>query len=76
MIVSVKEARKILGRMAKDMTDEEITELVDNLDAIAIDALRQAREKRMKEDVIAFAELIYDIYQDKKSLPDNRDKKE
>lgn len=76
MIVSVKEARKILGKMAKVMTNEEIVVLVDNLDAIAIDALRQAREKRMKEDAMAMAELIYDIYQDKKSLPDNRDKKE
>lgn len=73
MIVSVKEARKILGKMAKEMTDEEIINLVDNLDAIAIDALRQAREKRMKEDAMAFAELLYDIYQDKKrSPPDNR----
>lgn len=73
MIVSVKEARKILGNMAKEMSDEEIIELVDNLDAIAIDALRQAREKRMKEDAMAFAELLYDIYQDKKrSPPDNR----
>lgn len=66
MIVSVKEARKILGKMAKEMSDQEIIELVDNLDAIAIDALRQAREKRMEEDAMAFAELLYDIYQDKK----------
>lgn len=73
MIVSVKEARKILGKMAKEMTDEEIIELVNNLDALAIDALRQAREKRMKEDAMAFAELLYDIYRNKKqSSPDNR----
>jgi len=76
MIVSIKEARKILGKMAKEMTDQEIVDLVDNLDAIAIEALKQAREKRVKEDAMAMAELIYDIYQDKKSLPDNRGKKE
>lgn len=66
MIVSVKEARKILGKTAKEMTDHEIIELVDNLDAIAIEVLKQAREKHIEEDSMAFAELLYDIYQDKK----------
>lgn len=66
MIVSVKEARKILGKIAEEMSDQEIIELVDSLDAIAIHALRQAREKRMEEDALAFAELLYDIYQDSK----------
>jgi KaiC/GvpD/RAD55 family RecA-like ATPase len=66
MAVFVKEARKILGKMAKEMTDKEITKLVDNLDAIAIDALRQAREKRIEEDALAMTELIYDIYVDRK----------
>jgi hypothetical protein len=76
-IISVKEARKILGKTASGMTDEEIEELVENLDVIAVHALKDAREKRMKEDASAMAELIYDIYQDKKhSPPDNRDKKE
>lgn len=67
MIVPIDEARKILGKMSNEMTDEEIIELVDNLDAIAIEALRQAREKRMYKDAMAFAELLYDIYQDKGS---------
>lgn len=75
-IISVKEARKILGKTASGMTDEEIEKLIENLDDIAVHALKDAREKRMKEDAMAMAELIYDIYQDKKSLPDNRDKKE
>ncbi len=67
-IVPVEEARKILGKLAKEMTDQDILELVDNLDVIAIDALRQASEKRMKEDAMAMAELIYDIYKDKKQM--------
>lgn len=65
-VVSAKEARKILGNMAKEITDQEIIELVDNLDVIAIEALKQARGKRMEEDAMALSELIYDIYRDKK----------
>lgn len=76
-IVPVEKARKILGKLAKEMTDQEIIDLVDNLDVIAIDALKQAREKRMLEDAMAFAELLYDIYRDKKSTSGNiRDEKD
>jgi hypothetical protein len=72
-IVSIEEARKILGSKADNMSDAEIVELVDNLDVIAVEALRLSHEKHMKEDAMAMANLIYDIYQDKKrSTPDNR----
>lgn len=81
MIISIKEARKLLGNKANNMTNEQIEELVETLDVIAVQALKDAREKRMKEDALAMANLIYDIYQDKRrssanSSPDNRDKKE
>jgi hypothetical protein len=66
-IISIKEARKILGRKADTMSDSEVAELVDSLDVIAAEALRLAREKRAKEDAMALADLIYDIYKDKKS---------
>ena len=66
LIVSVQEARKILGDDAKNMTDDQIIEVIQNLDAIAVAALRDSRE-RMKADALAFAELTYDIYQDSKN---------
>lgn len=65
LIISVEEAREILGADAKTMTDEQITEVIQTLDAIAVAALRDGRE-RMKADALALAELTYDIYQDKK----------
>jgi Ca2+-binding EF-hand superfamily protein len=34
-IISVKEARKILGKEAKSMSDEEIEKVINDLDAIA-----------------------------------------
>jgi hypothetical protein len=46
---------------SKEMTDQENIDLVDNLETIAIDALRQACEKHIKEGAMAFAELLYDI---------------
>lgn len=36
----------------------------------------QEREEKILADAMALAHLIYDIYQDKKALPDNRDEKE
>jgi len=53
------------GKIAKDMSDEAISELVDNLDVLAVETLRLAREKQMKEDAMAFANLVYDIYKSK-----------
>jgi hypothetical protein len=71
MVVSVEEAREILGTEAEKMTDDQIIELVQNLDAIAVASLRDAMAKR-KEDAMDMANLIYDIYQDKKrgGIPD------
>lgn len=67
-IISVKEARKILGKGYAHMSDSEVENLIQNLDAIAVAALKDAREKRMKEDAEALANLVYDIYSDKKHL--------
>lgn len=66
MIVSIKEAREILGESATGMSDQEIEKLVEDLDFIAIHALKDAREKRLKEDAMAMAEFLYDVYQDNK----------
>jgi hypothetical protein len=72
-IVSIKEARKILGKNYDHMSNEQIEGLIEDLDVIAIAALKDAHEKLMQEDALAMANLIYDIYQDKKrSSPDNR----
>jgi len=65
MIVSVIEARKILGKIADKMSDEEIAQTIETLDLIAKDSLRQAREKiRINRDAHEMANLIYGIYQD------------
>jgi hypothetical protein len=76
LIVSVEEARKILGSEAVCMTDDEIIEVVSTLNIMAKGALETARSKlRMKKDAKEFATLIYDIYQDKKRLENNSDNK-
>jgi hypothetical protein len=68
MIISIKEARKILGKDYEHLSDEQIGNLIEDLDAIAVAALKDAREKQIKDDATAMAELVYDIYQDKKKL--------
>jgi hypothetical protein len=76
LIVSVKEARKILGSDAANMTDDEIIEVISTLDIMAKGALETARTKlRMKQDARELATLIYDIYQDKKRIENNSDNK-
>lgn len=71
--VSVDEARNILGSDASGMSDEEIIDVITTLDIMAKDALDTARTKlRMKKDARDLANLIYDIYQDKKSLENNK----
>jgi hypothetical protein len=68
-IISIKEARKILGSVSDRMSDEELLETIDTLDLLAKDALEHAkREVQMKADAKDLANLIYDIYQDKKKL--------
>ncbi len=59
-IVSVEEARSILGKDAKVMTDEEVKQVIDNLDEMAKLALLRKRDAR------DLASLIYDIYSERK----------
>jgi hypothetical protein len=49
-IMSVEEARGILGDDAKSMTDEQVAELVSNVDELAKLALDVAKEQRLKND--------------------------
>lgn len=66
-IISVKEARKILDSDAAGMSDEEIEQVVATLHSLAKSAIDDAKTKlRMKKDANDLANLIYDIYQDKK----------
>lgn len=65
-IMSITEARAILNKTADKMTDDEVADTVRNLDEIAKAAFEDVRKKRIKQDAAAMAELIYDIYQDKK----------
>jgi hypothetical protein len=48
-IMSVKEARKLLGKDAKDMTDEQVEELVEQTHELAKLALDVARDKLARE---------------------------
>ena len=62
-IITVKKARKVLGKDAKDMSDSEIEDLIENLDILAKDALKLSREiLLLKRDASRMANLIYDIY--------------
>lgn len=73
MTVSVAEARDILGKDAEGMTDEQIQDVIITLDLMAKDALESARKAlRMKRDTKAMAELIYDIYQDRRRADNNQ----
>lgn len=66
-IISIKEARKLLGKDASRMSDEELLETIETIDLLAKDALDLARHKlQTKADARDLANLIYDIYQDKK----------
>lgn len=45
MIISLKEARKILGKeMGDKLSDEELEKLIDDLDVLARAALKMAKE--------------------------------
>ena len=45
LVVSVKEARRLLGNSAKNLTDEEIERMIILLDVIAQESIRQSRSK-------------------------------
>ncbi|HXR50143.1 MAG TPA: hypothetical protein VN778_03910 [Verrucomicrobiae bacterium] len=66
LIISVEEAREILGSNADSMSDDEIINVIQTLDVLAVEALIKSREQ-MKADALALAELAYDIYRDKKA---------
>lgn len=48
-IMSVKEARKLLGKDAQDMTDEQVAELIGQTHELAKLALDVARDKLARE---------------------------
>ena len=49
MIISLKEARKILGKETSDkLSDEELEKLIDDLDVLARAALKMAREELLE----------------------------
>lgn len=65
--ISVDEAREVLGSVANTMSDKDIKEVINTLDLMAKDSLEEARKRlEMKRDARDLANLIYDIYQDKK----------
>lgn len=88
LIISVEEARELLGDDAKKMSDDQIEKLIEDFDVLARAALKMAREDlneakkpkiktqedRSKADALALAQLIYDIYQDKKRLTLDKNK--
>ncbi|MCA9334025.1 hypothetical protein KC963_03180, partial [Candidatus Saccharibacteria bacterium] len=51
-IMSVKEARKLLGKKYEHMTDEEVTELVEQTHEFAKLALEMAKQERLKKSGI------------------------
>jgi hypothetical protein len=66
-IISVEEARKILGKDANGMSDKQIADAIETLDILAKDALETARVNLLrKKDAMALANIIYDIYKDDK----------
>ena len=49
LIISVKEARKLMGRNAKNLSDEEVEKAITDLDFIARMAIRDYLEKLRKD---------------------------
>jgi len=67
LIISVQEARELLGKDAEGMTDAEIAFVIETLDLMAKDALKLSKEElHRKRDAYQMAQLTYDIYQDEK----------
>lgn len=48
-IMSVKEARKLLGKEAENMSDEQVAKLIEDTHELAKLALQLVKEKRLKE---------------------------
>lgn len=71
LTITVTEARKILGKDADTMTDTEIEEIIDTLTLMARDTVEKIKHKiLLKRDAKMLAELVYDIYTDKKANDD------
>lgn len=69
MVMSVKEARNLLGDDGANMGDVEIEELVNNLEILARYALRQSQtEREVQKDAAGLAELIYDCHQEGRGI--------
>jgi hypothetical protein len=49
-VISVKEACKILGKLAKDMTDEQVEDLVYRLDQLAKAVIEDMKNKRLNKE--------------------------
>ncbi|HPD99447.1 MAG TPA: hypothetical protein PKV52_04210 [Candidatus Saccharibacteria bacterium] len=49
MIISVKEARKILGKDYEKLTDEEVEKLIYQLHNLAKASLEMARKQRLEK---------------------------
>jgi len=49
-IMSVKEARKLLGKQYTDMTDEKIEGLIEQTHELAKIALEVAKQERLKKN--------------------------
>jgi hypothetical protein len=65
-MITVTEARTILGDKAESMTDDEIEFVIETLRLMAKDALKLSKEElHRKRDTYRLAQLTYDIYQDK-----------
>lgn len=51
MIISLKEARKILGKeMSGKLSDDELEKLINDLSFLAKESLKMAVEKRYEQD--------------------------
>lgn len=66
-LISINEARKILGKEHEHLTDEQVQELVSNLHVIAKGALKMGRDKAMKEredrrHLMELASFLYSRY--------------
>lgn len=63
-IISVKEARKLLGKEAKSMTDGEVARLIEDTHELAKLALQAAIEKVQMErkELLEWANFLYSRY--------------
>lgn len=48
-IISIKEARKLLGKEHENLSDEEVTDLIERLHELAKLSLDMAREQRLNK---------------------------